>query len=103
MANDQEPNTATDSTSIGRPRRIFVVDPSEAVTGLGFVFGAIGVLVGIVSAVVLSPDLSFGLLGYCAVAALAGGSAGVVIGGMVGAIIAVAKGVSPARHGRDRP
>lgn len=79
-------------------RRVRVVDPSDAVTGIGMVFGAIGMFVGVVAAVVVSPDFSLHLLGYCALAALAGGSAGIVTGGMIGAILAVAKGVTPPRH-----
>jgi hypothetical protein len=74
-----------------------VVDPSDAVTGLGFVFGAIGALVGIIAAMFVSPGISFAVLGYCVLAALAGGSAGIVAGGMVGAILAVARGVTPPR------
>ena len=54
-------------------------------------------LVGVVAAVVVSTDFSLYLLGYCALAGLAGGSAGIVTGGMIGAILAVAKGVVPRR------
>ncbi|CAN7408066.1 hypothetical protein [Rhizobium sp. LjRoot254] len=71
-----------------------VVDPSDAVMGLGFAFGAVGALLGVVAALVVSPGISFALLGYCILAALAGGSAGVVIGGMVGAVFAVMRGVT---------
>jgi hypothetical protein len=74
-----------------------VVDPSEAVTGLSFVFGAIGALVGVVAALALSPEFSLAMLGYCLLAALAGGSAGIVTGGMIGAIFAVVRGVTPSR------
>ena len=73
-----------------------VVDPSEAVTGMGFVFGAVGVVIGIIAAVVASGDLNLALVGYCALAALAGGSAGVVVGGLIGAVFAVFRGV--AKH-----
>ncbi len=77
-------------------RRV-VVDPSDAVAGLSIVFGAVGALVGVIVAVVVSGEFSLPLLCYCALAALAGGSAGIVIGGMVGAIFSVAKGVIPPR------
>lgn len=70
-----------------------IVDPSEAVTGMSFLFGAIGVLVGIVAALFASP-LGWGTPFYCLLAAFAGGSAGVVTGGMVGAVFAVVKGVT---------
>jgi hypothetical protein len=77
-----------------------VVDPSEAVTGMGFVFGAVGVLIGVVTALFASP-LGWGTIAYCLLAAFAGGSAGVVTGGMVGAIFAVVRGVT-ARPGAPR-
>ena len=75
-----------------------VVDPSEAVTGLSLVFGAIGALVGVVAALFASP-LGWGTIVYCLLGAFAGGSAGVVTGGMIGAIFAVVRGVSA----RPRP
>lgn len=78
------------------PRR--VVDPSDAVTGLGFVFGVVGALVGVVAAVLVSPGFSAALIGYCVLAAFAGGSAGVVTGGMFGAIFAVWRGVTTVRN-----
>lgn len=90
---------STASASEGQvARSVRVVDPSDAVTGIGMMFGVIGMLVGIIAAVVVSPDFSLYLLGYCALGALAGGSAGIVTGGMIGAILAVAKGVTPPRH-----
>ena len=98
--------TQTDGTAtLSHPEvpvsvRSRVVDPSDFVTGLGFVFGAIGALVGIVAAVFVSSGISLALLGYCLLAAFAGGSAGVVTGGMIGAILAVIRGVTPPR---DRP
>lgn len=78
-----------------------VVDPSDAVTGLGFIFGLVGAVIGIGAAIFLSTGMGWGLIGYCFLAALAGGSAGVVTGGMVGAAIAVMRGVarSPSRAG----
>jgi hypothetical protein len=91
LATPSHPNTVP---------HVRVVDPSDAVTGLGFVFGAIGALVGIVAAVFVSSGITLALVGYCLLAALAGGSAGVVVGGMIGAVLAVARGVT--RH-RDVP
>jgi len=78
-----------------------VLDPSVAVTGLGFIFGLVGTVLGIAAAIFLSNGIGWGLIGYCFLAALAGGSAGVVTGGMVGAAIAVMRGVarSPSRAG----
>ena len=80
---------------VAQPTRI--VDPSEAVTGLSFVFGALGAVVGIVAALIVSPGMSVSLLFYCLLAALAGGSAGIVTGGMIGAIFAVMRGVTQRR------
>ncbi|UVC12584.1 hypothetical protein IHQ71_30990 (plasmid) [Rhizobium sp. TH2] len=79
-----------------------VVDPSDAVTGLGFVFGTVGALFGVVAALFVSPGISFALLGYCLLAALAGGSAGIVTGGLVGAIFAVMRGVTSHRDAPKR-
>ena len=78
-----------------------VVDPSEAVTGMSFVFGAIGVLGGVIGALFASP-LGWGTLVYCLLGAFAGGSAGVVTGGMVGAIFAVARGVTARARPRSQ-
>ena len=76
-----------------------VVDPSEAVTGLGFIFGLIGVVAGIVAVFVASPDPVGAItVLYCVQAAFAGGSAGIVTGGMIGALFAVARGVVPGRR-----
>lgn len=73
-----------------------VVDPSEAVTGLGFIFGAIGIIAGIIAVFVASPGpVSVLTIVYCVIAAFAGASAGVVTGGMIGAIFAVVRGVVP--------
>lgn len=81
----------------GISRSARVIDPSEAVTGLSFVFGALGALVGVIATLILSPELSLAMLAYCLLAALAGGSAGIVTGGMIGAIFAVLRGVTPSR------
>jgi len=82
-------------------QRIIVVDPSDAVTGMGFVFGVVGALVGIAAAVYLTPSFSLALVGYCLVAAFAGGSAGIVTGGLVGAVFAVMRGVITPPTGRS--
>ena len=73
-------------------RRERVVDPSDAVTGLSFVFGAIGALTAIVATFFLADSYPAATLLYCFLAAFAGGSAGVVTGGMIGAIFSVARG-----------
>lgn len=91
----QDPVTRSSNAQAAHPVR--VVDPSDAVTGIGMVFGVLGALAGIVAAVAVSPDFNLALLGYCLLAALSGGSAGIVTGGMIGAIIAVAKGVTRQR------
>ena len=82
-------------------QRIIVVDPSDAVTGMGFVFAVVGALVGIAAAVYLTPSFSLALVGYCLVAAFAGGSAGMVTGGLVGAVFAVMRGVITPPTGRS--
>ena len=80
-----------DRASTSRQR---VVDPSDAVTGMGFLFGAIGAVIGVVAALIVSGEFSLWLVGYCLLAGLAGGSAGVVTGGMIGAVFAIVRGVS---------
>ena len=69
-----------------------VVDPSDAVTGLGFVLGLAGAAAGVVTVLVISGPLVAATVLYCLIGALAGGSAGVVTGGMIGAIFSVARG-----------
>jgi hypothetical protein len=76
-----------------------VVDPSDAVTGMGFVLGAVGAIVGVVAALVLTPSFAPVTALYCLLAGLGGASAGIVTGGMIGAIFAVARGRRPARQG----
>jgi hypothetical protein len=78
-----------------------VIDPSDAVTGMAFLFGAAGAVVGIGAALVFSPEISFWMIVYCFLAALAGVSAGVVAGGMVGAAFAVARGVPKRPEAAD--
>ena len=75
----------------GRARR--VVDPSDAVTGMSVLFGAAGAVIGVVAALVVAP-LGWATIVYCLLAAFAYGSAGIVIGGMIGAIFAVLRGVT---------
>lgn len=83
----ENPPAAT--TSDGEAR---VIDPSDAVTGMGFVLGAIGAIVGVTAALVLSPSFAATTAIYCLLAGLAGASAGIVTGGMIGAIFAVTRG-----------
>lgn len=80
--------------------RMIVIDPSDAVTGTGFVLGLVGALVGIAIAVYLTPSFNLALVSYCLVAAFAGGSAGVVTGGLIGAVFAVMRGVIAPPTGR---
>ena len=80
--------------------RMIVIDPSDAVTGTGFVLGLVGALLGIAIAVYLTPNFDLALVGYCLVAAFAGGSAGIVTGGLVGAVFAVVRGVIAPPAGR---
>jgi len=76
-----------------------VVDPSDAVTGMGFVLGAVGAVIGVIAALFLSPSLSAATAFYCLLAGLAGASAGIVTGGMIGAIFAVMR----SRRAPPRP
>lgn len=98
MHDDETAREGLQESSRERDGSRRVVDPSEAVTGLGFVFGVVGALVGVVAAVFVSPSFSAALIGYCLLAAFAGGSAGVVTGGMIGAIFAVWRGVTTVRN-----
>lgn len=99
MVDDAEVPNADKPDSQETSKR--VVDPSDAVTGLGFIFGLLGAVVGIGAAVFLSPTFGWSIIGYCLLAALAGGSAGVVTGGMIGAAIAVLRGVVLSAPGRN--
>lgn len=80
-----------------------VVDPSEAVHGMGFLFGAIGALAGIVVAIFVNGGFSAALVLYCLLAALACGSAGIVTGGLVGALFAVMRGRTPRPRETPKP
>jgi hypothetical protein len=79
--------------------RIRNIDPSEAVTGVAIVLGILGGALGVVCTLFLADASSVGSwIAYCLIAALAGGSAGIVVGGMFGAIFGVIRGVTiPAR------
>ncbi|TBH09823.1 hypothetical protein ELG66_00850 [Rhizobium leguminosarum] len=92
----QSPPVEHDTAHASRTRTI---DPSEAVTGVAIVLGILGGAIGVVSTLVLADASSVGSwIAYCLIAALAGGSAGIVVGGMFGAIFAVTKGITvPAR------
>ncbi|QPB18572.1 hypothetical protein [Rhizobium sp. 007] len=78
------------------------IDPSEAVTGVAIGLGILGGAIGVVSTLFLADASSVGSwIVYCLIAALAGGSAGIVVGGMFGAIFAVTRGIMvPARSDR---
>lgn len=91
--------SATDAPDGG----IRVVDPSDAVTGVGFVLGAIGAVAGAIAALILSPSLSAATALYCLLAGLAGASAGIVTGGMIGAIFAVMRGRRAMPGPREEP
>jgi len=82
--------------------RLRLLDPSEAVTGLAFVFGIIGALIAVIATLALTSGSSAGsLIVQGVIAVFAGGSGGIVIGGMIGAIIGVVKGVIiPVRSDR---
>lgn len=82
---DRFPTDAPD----GGPR---VVDPSDAVTAMGFMVGAVGAVIGVVAALILSPSLDLTTALYCLLGGLAGGSAGIVTGGTIGAVFAVLRG-----------
>ncbi|WP_159952714.1 hypothetical protein [Rhizobium sp. 18065] len=98
MVNDTEvPKTGSRN---GHDALRRVVDPSDAVTGMGFIFGLVGAVMGIGAAIYLSPSIAWSLIGYCLLAALAGGSAGVVTGGMIGAAMAVLRGVTQSPMAR---
>jgi len=75
-----------------RPRR--GIDPSESVTLFALVLGLVGALVGLVAGIATLPDARFGpAVLKCLIAMLAGGSAGVVTGGTLGAALGVLRGV----------
>ncbi|MBY5458041.1 hypothetical protein ACOJBM_24315 [Rhizobium beringeri] len=79
--------------------RIRTIDPSEAVTGVAIVLGILGGAIGVVFTFVLADASSVGSwIAYCLIAALAGGSAGIVVGGMFGAIFAVTRGTTVPAH-----
>ncbi|MGD9478765.1 hypothetical protein [Shinella sp. G-2] len=77
---------------ITRPEVKRVIDPSDAVTGLGFVLGVVGAILGVIASVIVAPSFDAAIVFYCLIGALAGGSAGVVTGGAIGAALSVARG-----------
>ena len=81
-----------DPHKIEEDSRKVVVDPSDAVTGLGFLFGLVGAAIGVVATIIVSPQFAVSTVFSCLIGALAGGSAGVVTGGMIGAVFSVARG-----------
>ncbi|MCJ8240674.1 hypothetical protein [Peteryoungia algae] len=76
-----------------------VVDPSDAVTGMSFVFGLLGATAGVLAALVTLTEFNLGLLINCLIAAIAFGSAGIVLGGMIGAVLSLKRGIKPPRAG----
>lgn len=83
--------TNNDRSTIDEHQQV-VVDPSDAVTGLGFALGVVGAAIGVIAAIVVSPQFEASTFLYCVIGGLAGGSAGVVTGGMIGAVFSVARG-----------
>lgn len=80
----------TDGIARGRVR---IFEPSEAVTGFGIVFGVAGAAIALAASFWMSDANGIGArIVYAVIAILAGGSGGIVIGGMIGAIIGVARG-----------
>lgn len=69
-----------------------VIDPSDAVTGLGFVLGVVGAAFGVTASVIVAPSFDASIILYCLIGGLAGGSAGLVTGGAIGAAFSVARG-----------
>ena len=68
------PETHHDVAGQGRPSvRKLVIDPSDAVTGMSLVFGIVGAVMGVVSAVIVSDTWNAALILYCFLAAFAGG------------------------------
>ncbi|MCA1371126.1 hypothetical protein I6F15_27725 [Bradyrhizobium sp. BRP14] len=78
------------------------IEPSESVSLFAIAFGAIGSLIGLVAAIILLPDSGEGIAFLnCLIAFLAGGSAGVVAGGTLGAALGVFRGVrAPKARGQ---
>lgn len=73
--------------------RVRIFEPSEAVTGFGIVFGVAGAAIALAASFWMSDASGIGArIVYAVIAILAGGSGGIVIGGMIGAIIGVARG-----------
>ncbi|MQV32386.1 hypothetical protein GHK47_04685 [Sinorhizobium meliloti] len=78
------------------------IDPSESVTLFAIALGAIGALVGLIAGIIFLAGSSVGsAVLNCLIAVLAGGSAGVVAGGTLGAALVVFRGVrAPKEHGQ---
>ncbi|ACP26330.1 hypothetical protein NGR_c25730 [Sinorhizobium fredii NGR234] len=88
-----EQGLATRASSVRHEPPVRQIDPSESVTLFAMALGLIGALVGLVAGLVFLSDqgLAVAILN-CLIAILAGGSAGVVTGGTIGAAIAVFRG-----------
>ncbi|WP_018237287.1 hypothetical protein [Ensifer sp. BR816] len=97
-----EPATPDQSEAARQGRLDRKMDPSESVTLFAIVLGAIGALAGLVAGLASLPGLGLGgAVLNCLIAILAGGSAGIVTGGTVGAAIGVLRGVRvPKEHGQ---
>lgn len=75
------------------------IDPSESVTLFAIALGAIGGLVGLVAGITLLSNSGLGAAVLnCLIAILAGGSAGIVAGGTLGAAIGIRRGIRVPRQ-----
>ncbi|WOS61936.1 hypothetical protein [Sinorhizobium fredii] len=94
-----EQGVATRPSSVRHEQPDRQIDPSESVTLFAIALGLIGALVGLVAGLVFLSDqgLAVAILN-CLIAILAGGSAGVVTGGTIGAAIGVFRGVRVPRE-----
>ncbi|MDK1491264.1 hypothetical protein QN219_14530 [Sinorhizobium sp. 7-81] len=78
------------------------IDPSESVTLFAIALGTIGALAGLAAGFFFSSGSGTGAsVLNCLIATLAGGSAGVVTGGTIGAAIGVLRGVSAPKRTAD--
>ncbi|WP_428843166.1 hypothetical protein [Sinorhizobium terangae] len=91
-----EPRPDQQERPVGR------MDPSESVTLFAIMFGVIGALVGLVAGMAFPSNSQAGVaILNCLIAMLAGGSAGIVAGGTVGATVAVFRGVRVPKERRQ--
>ncbi len=100
---DRSPEqTSAATNSVQQEQSDRQIDPSESVTLFAIALGLIGALVGLVAGIVFLSDQGPGAAVLnCLIAILAGGSAGIVAGGTIGAAIGVFRGVRvPRESGR---